>query len=336
MLCWPATPNGSTVSTSTSTKPNPAERQALGELRAGNVERAVVWYLTNGRLHPSPTPDQAIHAAVTGWAADVAAGADTVLLAWRRADVAELNRRARDAYRSLGGFSGPEVEAPGAASYAAGDRVVFLGPGPSGAWVTSERATIIAVHPAAGSIDAVTAEGRRLRLDRDHTGPDQLAHAYAMTAHRTQGATVDTAHVLDGGGRELAYVAMSRARYASHVYVASDDLEEVSDRLGWSWTTERRVHWAHDQGTLQPESERHEPPDTIRHQAEEVKVPQEDPPERWDMERVSAVLLDTTQDRFALMEARGHWVETPVGEAARSRVRLQTALSPSKRPIGSR
>lgn len=35
-----------------------------------------------------------------------------------------------------------------------------------------------------------------------------------------QGATVDRAHVFaDGGGRELAYVAMSRARESSQVYV---------------------------------------------------------------------------------------------------------------------
>ncbi len=37
-----------------------------------------------------------------------------------------------------------------------------------------------------------------------------MSHGYAITVHRSQGATVDTAHRLeDGGGRELAYVSMS-------------------------------------------------------------------------------------------------------------------------------
>ena len=41
-------------------------------------------------------------------------------------------------------------------------------------------------------------------------GAAKLAHAYSVTAHRSQGQTVDTTHALeDGGGRELAYVAMS-------------------------------------------------------------------------------------------------------------------------------
>jgi hypothetical protein len=52
----------------------------------------------------------------------------------------------------------------------------------------------------------------------DDIGADRLAYGYAITAHRAQGTTVEVAHVLDdGGGRELAYVAMSRARNASHV-----------------------------------------------------------------------------------------------------------------------
>jgi hypothetical protein len=65
--------------------------------------------------------------------------------------------------------------------------------------------------------------------------------------HRAQGATVDVAHVLDDcGGRELAYVAMSRSRLASHFYVTAPDLSEPSQRLAWSWDDERRQQWVTD------------------------------------------------------------------------------------------
>ena len=58
------------------------------------------------------------------------------------------------------------------------------------------------------------------RLEREEIGAAQLAHGYATTVHRSQGATHDLAHVYeDGGGRELAYVAMSRARDETHVYL---------------------------------------------------------------------------------------------------------------------
>jgi len=56
-------------------------------------------------------------------------------------------------------------------------------------------------------------DGRDEVLTAEELSKDRLDHAYAVTVHRMQGATVDRAHVFaDGGGRELAYVAMSRAR----------------------------------------------------------------------------------------------------------------------------
>ena len=61
------------------------------------------------------------------------------------------------------------------------------------------------------------------------------------------------AHVLeDGGGRELAYVKMSRARECSTVYVVADSVEQAADDLRGSWAQSRRVGWAIDQGTPAP------------------------------------------------------------------------------------
>jgi ATP-dependent exoDNAse (exonuclease V) alpha subunit len=82
----------------------------------------------------------------------------------------------------------------------------------------------------------------------DDIGADRLAYGYAITAHRAQGTTVEVAHVLDDrGGRELAYVAMSRARNASHVYTTAPDFIQAAQRLTWSWDDERRQQWATDQ-----------------------------------------------------------------------------------------
>ena len=60
-------------------------------------------------------------------------------------------------------------------------------------------------------------------------GSDRLAYAYAITAHRSQGSTVDVTYALeDGGGRELAYVAMSRARGESHVHVVAPSVAQAA------------------------------------------------------------------------------------------------------------
>ena len=52
---------------------------------------------------------------------------------------------------------------------------------------------------------------------------------YAATAHRVQGATVDTAHVLvtDQTTRETLYVASSRARAGTKLYLATENLIDV-------------------------------------------------------------------------------------------------------------
>ncbi len=93
-------------------------------------------------------------------------------------------------------------------------------------------------------------DGRRHRLTGDELAHDRLAHGYAVTVHRSQGATHDTVHVLeDGGGRELAYVKMSRARDRTTVYAVADDLDQVAGDLRREWGSERRQRWAIDTGT---------------------------------------------------------------------------------------
>jgi ATP-dependent exoDNAse (exonuclease V) alpha subunit len=50
---------------------------------------------------------------------------------------------------------------------------------------------------------------------------------YAVTAHRAEGMTVDTAHVLATAAmtREAFYVAMTRGRHTNTTYVARSLLE---------------------------------------------------------------------------------------------------------------
>jgi hypothetical protein len=107
---------------------DPAGRRALEELRAGSVAAAVDWYRANDRLVTAPTRHEVLDAAVDAWFADVRAGREAVLMAWRRSDVAALNERARQRLIAAGLVAGPELKAPGGKRYAAGDRVVTLAP----------------------------------------------------------------------------------------------------------------------------------------------------------------------------------------------------------------
>ena len=234
---------------------HPAERQALDQLRIGDIEQAVDWSRTNDRIQPQPTSGEAVAASVAAWHDDLAGGKESVLLAWRRNDVAALNRVARRAMVADGTITGPSISAPGGRTYAAGDRVVMLAPGKGRSHVTSERATVTRADDTGLSVRFD--DGRSHTLNGAAIDLDHLDHAYALTVHRMQGATVDRAHLLaDGGGRELTYVAMSRAKESTHVHVVADDLDQAVDDLTREWSTECRQRWVLD--TDAPAAE-HEP-----------------------------------------------------------------------------
>jgi hypothetical protein len=230
-----------------------AERHALAELRDGDVREAVNWYDRQGRIHPFADRDSALQRAVEGWAADVVAGHDTGLFAWRRANVAALNQRARTWMEATDRLSGPELVCPGGNAYRAGDRVVALAPGPDGSLVTSQRAVIEGVDPCRQTLTMCTDDGQMVLLGADDAGADRLGYGYATTVHRCQGSTSDRAHLFaDGGGRELAYVAMSRARDCTHVSIVADDLPQAVDDLRRDWSTQRTPTWGHRHRATEP------------------------------------------------------------------------------------
>ncbi len=228
-----------------------ADRAALAELRDGDVAKAVASYARRGPIVVSRDRSSALDAVVSGWAADVAAGHQAAMYAWRRVDVAELNRRGREAWRSLGRLRGDELVAPGGTPYAVGDRVVALAPGAGGSVVTSETGTVAALDAKARALVVrMDDHGDLRRLEAEEIADDRLAHAYAVTVHRSQGSTVQRAHALeDGGGRELAYVKMSRAKERSTVYVVADDVDQATEDLTREWSAERRPAWVIDSGT---------------------------------------------------------------------------------------
>ncbi len=235
---------------------DPGEREALAELRAGSVQAAVGWYRQAGRIRCAPDPDTAVADVVEAWAADVAAGRDAVMLAWRRDGVERLNRAARRAWAAMGRFQGPELEAPGGRRYAAGDLVVALAPAADGSVVTSQRGVVLAVHPTLMALDVRLDDGVVVRLAGEHLGADRLGYSYGLTVHRAQGLTTDTCHHLaDGGGRELGYVAMSRARRSTVVHLVADDVDQAAEDLSREWGRQRHPRWAIDTGSPSPRHE---------------------------------------------------------------------------------
>ncbi|MDA0166009.1 relaxase domain-containing protein [Solirubrobacter ginsenosidimutans] len=201
------------------------ERVALDHLREGRADEALGLYASHERLVVEPTSDDIRTRLVADWLA-LGDSDQSVMIARLRADVADLNSRARMQLRARGDVSGPEVDLAGG-SFGVGDRVVVKQNDSRLGVSNGQRGRVTEADPAAIAL-ALEVDGRRVRLDREflhgttRDGDPTLLHGYAITGHVAQGLTVDHSLVLASGnvGNEWAYVALSRGRESNRLYVA--------------------------------------------------------------------------------------------------------------------
>ena len=182
------------------------ERVALSELRSGSVTEALNAYERSGRVRLAPSADSSREAMVEAWWSSRQAGEDAMMYALRRADVDDLNARARARLKAAGGLGDEPAEVAGR-EFAVGDKVMCLRNDYRLGVSNGTVGTVASVDQG----DVVLADGTHLPLSYLKAG--HLTHAYASTVHKAQGATVDRAYLLgsDQLYREAGYVGMSRA-----------------------------------------------------------------------------------------------------------------------------
>jgi Ti-type conjugative transfer relaxase TraA len=212
------------------------ERQALVLLREGRSPEALAAYVEHGRVVLGPSAE-CVRARLVAdwWAAEQSGSGDNVMVALRRADVRELNERARALRTAAGDVTGPTLALPTGA-FAAGDRV----------FTTRNRRPLGVVNGSRGTVTAVDDHRRTVTVRLDglqgepvHTSvlpaeyleAGHLAHGYAITGHKAQGMTADRAFVLGDEAmyREWGYVALSRGRAENRLYVVAAELEPTDD-----------------------------------------------------------------------------------------------------------
>jgi hypothetical protein len=70
-----------------------------------------------------------------------------------------------------------------------------------------------------------------------------VARGPSLGCGRYRHPSGDTHYVAEGGGRELAYVAMSRAGGPSIVHAVADDLGQAIDDITHDWSFDRNQQW---------------------------------------------------------------------------------------------
>ena len=171
-------------------------RDATQEFGRARTTDALGRYRDAGMTHRAGSRDQAKAELVAGWTAarHETAGRSQIILAYTRADVADLNTLARAAYREEGRL-GEDITlktALGETAFAEGDRLYF----------TKNDTRLMVKNGSLGSVEKIDGGRVTVALDGgrsvefDIKDYDHITYGYAATVHKSQGVTVDRAHVL--------------------------------------------------------------------------------------------------------------------------------------------
>ena len=204
------------------------QKDATRALATGRTGEAIHAYAEHGMVHAADTREAARAELIDTWDAQRLADSDKtrIILTHTNAEVRDLNLAVRDRLRDAGEL-GQDVAVSaerGAREFATGDRIMFL---------KNERGMGVK-NGTLGKVERVSPDSMTVRLDdgrqvafdlQDYAHVD---HGYAATIHKSQGVTVDQAHVLatPGMDRHSAYVALSRHRDGVQLHYGRDDFAD--------------------------------------------------------------------------------------------------------------
>ena len=215
---------------------DPRERQLLAQVRRGDPSDYITEKAARGQLHIYAGDAQSAsggeRAAIAAWRERQAAcpWGQAVLIVRDNQRRERLNAHIR-AELKRDGRLGESIHI-GGREFAVGDRVVARRNDRERAVDNGMRGTVIAVDPTEKDVVVRTDAGAQRRLDAPYVA-EHLQHAYVLTAHTMQGATVEWAGVVgrpEDFTRNWSYTALSRAREPTELFILDTPTERELDR----------------------------------------------------------------------------------------------------------
>lgn len=203
-----------------------SDRTAINHYREGRVEAALARYDVDGSVVRSATASASYEAVVTDWWEGARTGSRDPMIAGPNSVRRALNERARRRLRDEGVLQGDALETAHH-SFQVGDWIVARRNArglrsTNGHWVKNGSAGVIEVldHQRRTMTVAFEREGRIL-LPATYIDGGFVDHGYARTTYGVQGATLDRAlyHAGDEASFEEGYVALTRGRYETRIYL---------------------------------------------------------------------------------------------------------------------
>jgi conjugative relaxase-like TrwC/TraI family protein len=205
------------------------ERRALALLREGRSRDYLAHAAARGRLNVADNRTEAKARLLADWWQSTDSDlAGSVMIAYRRADVAELNTVARTLLNEEGRLGRERLRLDSGLELAVGDRILCTRNDRQLQIANGNRGTIAAIDRMERAVLVDLDDSRRVTLPAHYLDAGHVVHGYALTGHKTQGLTVERAFVLADDQRALkewGYVALSRARCETRLYAIENQLE---------------------------------------------------------------------------------------------------------------
>jgi Ti-type conjugative transfer relaxase TraA len=239
------------------------QREASVDFARNRTHEGVSAYAERGAIRFADDLGTARTAIVGDVIADMDMRPDgsRLVLAHRRADVADLNDSIRAVRQDRGELQGEHLyqTTEGERAFAAGDRILFRENNRDLGVKNGMLGTVERAEPGRLEVRLDTAKGpgRGRAVSVSMADYAAVDHGYATTIHKAQGATVDRTYVLASGtmDRHLTYVSMTRHREAVTLYAGREefkDIDALSGRLSRAGLKETTLDYATRRGIEQP------------------------------------------------------------------------------------
>lgn len=210
------------------------QRKASHDLASGKLAEAIAAYDAKGAVTHRSNRDTALAALVEDYVSDVESnGPDMTRLAFahRRKDVFAINQAIRAALRSSVNSTDDTIidTATDPRAFAPGDRIVFTQNDKSLGIKNGQLGTMEKVSSTEMRVALEVTPHRTITFNPSHFAA--IDHGFAVTIHKSQGATVDRSFVLASRSMDdpLTYVSMTRHKDQVSLYINDEE------RPKWSY-----------------------------------------------------------------------------------------------------
>ncbi|EFO28821.1 MobA/MobL protein [Roseibium sp. TrichSKD4] len=218
------------------------QREASHNYATGNIEAALKAYNDQGCVKTADSEASAMKALVKNYVADLnnntSDQSSCLILAHRRKDVAKLNAEVRKSLISDGNIKDEQKyeTANGSKKFATGDRILFKKNDSNLGVKNGTLGTVLKTN--SHSITIQPDDKKAMPIVVDLESYNSLDHGYAVTIHKSQGATVDKTWLFatQTMDQHLMYVAGTRHKDKLEIF-CKDDYENLSGKFHRSKNT---------------------------------------------------------------------------------------------------